>query len=118
MNWIWGIMLAFLIACSQAPEPTVAPTSYVVFSGCEATQSIGEKCTQNCDCLKPADCIKGTCSLTKQKDGELCVDNKQCISGYCTETGRCGGPDAETAIYKCKRECRPHDDEDCYTVCR
>ena len=120
MKWIW-VGLVFLMACAQPLEPVIAPAVTVVFDGCESANEIGEQCKEDCECLKPGICLDGICSLTKQEDGQLCVDNKQCLSGYCTENNVCGGPDGPTGGFDCDRVCRddyPSLERKCYTVCK
>ncbi len=118
MKWTVGVLF-LLIACAQVPAPVIAPTAQVVF-GCEASKTIGEGCSQTCECLKPGECLKGICSLTKLEDGKPCVENKQCLSGYCTEGGACGGPDGPKAVFDCEYKCRDkYDGSDrCYTLCK
>jgi len=121
MKWIIGVALLFLIACAQTPEPVYAPPTQVVMAGCEATQSIGERCASTCECLRPGECMNNICSLTKLDIGKPCVENKQCLSGYCTETKTCGGPDGPKTNYDCEKQCRDanYDGvEECYTVCK
>lgn len=119
MKWVYGAILALLLACTTTPEPAMAPPTTVVVPGCQATQDIGEACLQDCECLSPLGCVNQRCSLTKLADGQPCSDNDQCLSGYCTQTGHCGGPDQESldCNYIC-REDYPSTAEKCYTVCR
>ncbi len=123
MKWI-SLVLFFLVACaSQNLEPVVAPVSQVIYESpeCSGTKFVGEGCWKNCDCKVPSECIRNVCQLVKQEDGSLCIDSKQCLSGYCKDDGRCGGPDGPSGIYRCKRECKSDVDgstKPCYTVCR
>ena len=114
--YILGALL--LIACTQAQQE-IAPAIVLIDDGCHATQSIGESCTQNCECLKPGICLNGICSLVNLEDGQPCVANRQCLGGYC-ENNVCGAPE-NTAYYECDKICKDnYNDEpkDCSTVCR
>src|SRR5574341_164083 len=119
-GYVW-VALVFLIACAQAPEQVFAPTAQITFDGCKPAQSIGEKCGQTCECLKPGECINNICSLTGQQDGSPCVENKQCLSGYCAESGICGRQDELKISYDCEKTCRDRYDrpaDQCYTICK
>ena len=118
----YALCLLLLFACAQAPlEPVIAPPIVTVFTHCDAVRVVGEGCTDTCECLRPGSCLNGICSLTKLPDGGLCVQNKQCSSGYCTESGRCGGPDGPKVNYDCDKVCRTDytgKNYDCHTVCK
>ncbi len=120
MRWV-VLTLLILAACAQAPEPVFAPPTKVTMAVCEATQTVGERCSQTCECLRPAECINKICSLVGQQEGAPCVENKQCLSGYCTESGQCGGPDGPKASFDCEKTCRDRytgAPGECYTVCK
>lgn len=115
MRYAWLLLIA-LVACAQ-PEPTIAPTSHVVF--CQPTQSLGEHCEKTCECQRSAECLNNICTV-KRADGDACTNDDQCRSGYCTQTGHCGGPDGPNGTFFCERECRDfktHAPVPCYTVC-
>ena len=65
---------------------------------CASSFGVGEGCRMDCECLEPGTCIEGICSVKGLSDGELCHSNKQCLRGYCTESGRCGGPSAPIGV--------------------
>ncbi|MEM3154891.1 MAG: hypothetical protein QW165_05000 [Candidatus Woesearchaeota archaeon] len=121
MKWALFGALLMLVACSQAPEPVLARPVQITMAICEATQSVGERCRQSCECLRPAVCISKVCTLAGQPDGALCVENKQCLSGYCTESGSCSRPDGATGVFACEKTCRDRytgERGECYTVCK
>jgi hypothetical protein len=121
MKWVLIGLLVLLAACAQAPEPVFAPPTTVTLAICDATQEIGERCSQTCECLRPGQCINKICSLVGLQDGQPCVENKQCLSGYCTESGSCSRPDGATGVYACEKTCRDKytgQPGECYTVCK
>lgn len=120
----WVLLLLVLSACvSQSDVLTsavIAEPAKVVFP-CRGFGVVGESCQTDCDCAKPTKCISDRCALTGLSDGELCASNKQCLSQYCSQLGRCGGPDTPTAKYDCEKVCKSSYDgtgQNCYTVCK
>lgn len=117
------VLCMFLLAACSAQEqlPVVATETVVVAGGCDGARGPSESCATDCDCARPLSCLNGACRATKLQEGDLCSENAQCASRYCTESGRCGGPDGPNLSYSCEKECKDRwtgEPLPCNTVCR